>query len=113
MLCFDSVCSVSTAEPKTCPECRQSVTMSQTRRIYFNLSTTTDDVQHYIEYLNSEIQTRNNKLHMKAIELDKVKIDFDNKLRERHYEVEKLKTKINKLKSKVREVSVSIMNMFE
>lgn len=110
---FRFYCSVQSAEPKTCPECRQSVTMSQTRRIYFNLSTHIDDFQKYVEQLDTVIHAQNNKLHMTAMELDRVKFDCINKMRDKDYEVDKLKTKINKLKTKLREVKIDYQLLIE
>lgn len=110
-----------TAEPKSCPECRQSVTMSQTRRIYFNLSSTIDYVQNHMEYLDQLIAA-NNKLHMATMQLVRLKSEWMSKLREKDYEiqrlyeklkhrgqdyeVQKLNAKIEKLKLKLREVSI-------
>lgn len=114
--------SVPTSEPKSCPECRQPVTMTQTRRIYFNLSSTIDNVQNYVEYLDQLITTKNSKLHMATMQLEKLKSEWTNKLREKDYEiqrlyeklkhreqdyeVQKLHAKIEKLKSKLREVCI-------
>ncbi|XP_055322496.1 uncharacterized protein LOC129578249 isoform X2 [Sitodiplosis mosellana] len=110
---------VQAAEPKTCPECRQAVTMSQTRRIYFNFSAVIDNVSQYVEYLDQIIMNKNNKLHMASIQLEKIKHDWTSKLREKDheiqrlhdklkhreqdFEVQKLHAKIEKLKSKLRE----------
>lgn len=134
---FENDCSVSSPEPKTCPECRQSVTMTQTRRIYFNLSSIIDNVQNmenYVEYLDTVITTKNNKLHMATMQLEKLKYEWMTKLREKDYEiqrlteklkhreqdyeVQKLNAKIEKLKSKLREVGAIVkfelqLNIFQ
>lgn len=117
---FINNCSVPTSEPRSCPECRQSVTMAQTRRIYFNLSTTIDNVQVYVEQLDQLVMAKNNKLHMATMQIEKLKSEWTNKLREKDYEIQrlydklkhreqdyevhKLHAKIEKLKSKLREV---------
>lgn len=108
------------SEPKSCPECRQSVTMAQTRRIYFHLSSVIDNVQNYVEYLDTVITTKNNKLHMATVQLENLRNEWRTKLREKDHEIqrlteklkhredfeklEKLNAKIEKLKSKLREV---------
>lgn len=94
--------------------------MAQTRRIYFNLSSVIDNVQNYVEYLDTVITTKNNKLHMATMQLEKLKYEWMTKIREKDYEiqrlteklkhreqdyeVQKLNAKIDKLKSKLREV---------
>lgn len=114
-------CSLQLAEPKTCPECRQAVTMSRTRRIYFNFSSVIDNLQGYLDYLNLEITDKNNKLYMAKMQLDQLKNDWASKLREKDHEiqrlydklkhreqdynVQKLHAKIEKLKTKIREVT--------
>lgn len=120
--------SVPTSEPKSCPECRQPVTMTQTRRIYFTLSTTVDNIQNHLEFLDQVILNKNSKLHMATMQLEKLKSEWTNKLREKDYEiqrlyeklkhreqdyeVQKLHAKIEKLKLKLREVSLNnILNV--
>lgn len=97
--------------------------MSQTRRIYFNLSTVINNVQGYVEYLDSVIREKNNKLHVVSMQLDKLKYEWSTKLREKDYEIQrlneklkhreheqevhKLNLKVDKLKIKVRDVSMN------
>lgn len=73
-----------------------------------------------MEYLDSVITAKNNKLHVATMQLEKIKYDWTSKLREKDheiqrlhdklkhreqdYEVQKLNAKIEKLKSKLREV---------
>lgn len=48
-----------------------------------------------MEYLDSMIQAKNNKLHMVTMQMQKVKNDCNTKLREKDYEIERLKAKLH------------------
>lgn len=107
---------------KTCPECRQPVEMAQTRRIYFNLSTTPDNLQSYVDYLDSLNVTITNKFNTATMQMKKIQIECARKLRDKDFEIQqlneklkdcevrKLNAKIEKLKHKLKEVRYKRVN---
>lgn len=95
------------ASPKTCPECRQLVTMSQTRRIYFNSSNAIDNLQTYVDYLDNVITTKSERIHTASIELERMKLEWTNKIREKDFEIQRLN---EKLRSREAESKIQDLN---
>lgn len=81
-------------EPNTCPECRRSVVLQQTNRIYFNVSSIINNVQEYIDQLCSEMAARHNDLYVAKMNFDRQKSEWNNKVRELNAKIEKLKLKL-------------------
>lgn len=100
-------CSKSVPEPETCPECRQSVNMSQTQRIYFHSTTVVDNLQDYVDYLSTVITAKSDKLQTQRMELDKMKLDWMNRIREKDFEIQRLN---DKLKSRESEIEIQTLN---
>lgn len=94
-------CSKPMKEPNTCPECRRSVVLQQTNRIYFNLSTHVDNIQEYVDQLCAEIAARHNDIYVAKMHLDRQKNEWNIKLREKNEIIDKLNGKIDKLKVKI------------
>lgn len=92
---------------KTCPECRRLVVMEQTRRIYFNISTHSDNLQSYVDYLDTVNTTISNKLNMAGIQMQEIQMNCSNKLREKDSEIQRLHEKNNRLKSKLKDVCIA------
>ncbi|XP_031617974.1 uncharacterized protein LOC116337504 [Contarinia nasturtii] len=84
--------------PRTCPECRQPVSMSATRRIYFNFSTVIDNYSEHINYLNSVVLEKNNKLYITRMQLNNIESEYSNQLRTKSLEVQGLTEKLQHLK---------------
>lgn len=101
------LCSKSVPEPETCPECRQSVNMSQTQRIYFHSSTVVDNLQDYVDYLSTVITAKSDKLQTQRMELEKMKLDWMNRIREKDFEIQRLN---DKLKSRESEMEIQTLN---
>lgn len=95
-------CSKPTKEPNSCPECRRSVVLQQTNRIYFNLSTHIDNVQEYVDNLNADVAARRNDLYVAKMLLDRQKNEWNCEVREKNEIIGKLNGKIDKLKSKLK-----------
>lgn len=88
-------------EPNTCPECRSPVSLPQTNRIYFNLSTHIDNVQEYVDQLSCQLAACHNDLYVSKMHLDRQKNEWNTKLREKNEVIDKLNTKVDKLKLKI------------
>lgn len=98
-------------EPNTCPECRRSVVLQQTNRIYFNLSNSINNVQDYIDQLCSDLAARHNDLYVAKMHLDHQKSEWNIKLREKNDVVDKLNAKIDKLKLKIEKLKGVSMSL--
>lgn len=87
-------------EPKTCPECRQLVSLSQIRRVYFNLSLATNNIQEYIDDLQSNLDrviiTHNNQMHLAKTQMEAFRNEYSNKLQEKNLEIQALNDKLMK-----------------
>lgn len=90
---------------KTCPECREPITMESIRRIYFHLSCVADSMQTYVDDLNAEIIAKANKLQLVKLQNKQIKHECTNQIREKDFEIQRLNEKVKKLKLKLKEVS--------
>lgn len=98
---------------QTCPECRfEPVTMDSVRRIYFNISSVTDNVQTYVDDLNAEIIAKANKLQLVKLQNKQIKHECSNQIKEKDYQIQKLNEKIKKLKQRIREVNYLLVLLY-
>lgn len=100
-LCVCTYMYFCSKEPSSCPECRRSVVLQQTNRIYFNLSSHIDNIQEYVDQLCTDVAARHNDLYVAKMHLDRQKNEWNIKLREKNEIIDKLNAKIDKLKMKI------------
>lgn len=91
--CFKSVFSIGT----TCPECRCKISMLNCRRIYFRYSNDSDSAEAHIEYLNKELLKRTIDLQDERNNKRTVECEFTRQMRDKDYQISKLKQKIKEV----------------
>lgn len=81
---------------KTCPECRQQISLEGCRRVYFNFVGEDDSMQHYIDHLDSQYKAQ-------ACKIEEMKAKHALELRRKNDALDKMKKKAEKYKKKIKE----------